>query len=309
MSGTTRIALVGAGRMGQVHLAALLGSDEITVAGVVEPVAETRERLASDGLAVYESVHELLEAGSIDGVLIAAPTDQHQDLVATFAGAGIPMLCEKPVGVRPEDTERATRAAADAGVLLQVGYWRRFVPELRRLREQIAAGDLGEISLLACMQWDSDLPSEQFRSHAGGIMVDMGVHEFDQVRWLLGEEFESIFAVPAGPSTQLRPATDPDSTVLLATTSGGAAVTISLGRRFPHADSCWVEVWGTRGYQRIPFMWDRAGDEVFEVSMRRQAEAFARALNGGICEGAQAQDAIAAQLVAARAAEALGRDS
>ncbi len=229
--------------------------------------------------------------------------------MATFAGAGIPMLCEKPVGVRPEDTERATRAAADAGVLLQVGYWRRFVPELRRLREQIAAGDLGEISLLACMQWDSDLPSEQFRSHAGGIMVDMGVHEFDQVRWLLGEEFESIFAVPAGPSTQLRPATDPDSTVLLATTSGGAAVTISLGRRFPHADSCWVEVWGTRGYQRIPFMWDRAGDEVFEVSMRRQAEAFARALNGGICEGAQAQDAIAAQLVAARAAEALGRDS
>ena len=164
---------------------------------------------------MYESVQELLESASLDGVLIAAPTDQHPELVAIFAAARIPMLCEKPVGISPEDAERATRAAADAGVLLQVGYWRRFVPELRQLREQIAAGELGQISLISCMQWDSELPSEQFRSHAGGIMVDMGVHEFDQVRWLLGDEFESIVAVPAGPSTQPRPATDPDSAVLL----------------------------------------------------------------------------------------------
>jgi myo-inositol 2-dehydrogenase/D-chiro-inositol 1-dehydrogenase len=293
--------------MGRVHLAALQSSDEITVVAVVEPFAPTRERLAAEGLVVYESVQELLDSVSPDGVLIAAPTDQHPALVATFAAAGIPMLCEKPVGVRPADAERATRAAADAGVLLQVGYWRRFVPELRQLRDRIAAGELGQISLLACMQWDSELPSEQFRSHAGGIMVDMGVHEFDQTRWLLGDEFQSIVAVPAGPNTQPRPATDPDSAVLLATTSSGAAVTISLGRQFPHPDSCWVEVWGTTGYARIPFMWGADGDEVFQVSMRRQAEAFARALRGGVCEGAQAQDAIAAQLVAAEAADALGR--
>jgi myo-inositol 2-dehydrogenase/D-chiro-inositol 1-dehydrogenase len=291
--------------MGQVHLAALRSSDEITVAAVVEPFAPTRERLQTEGLVVYESVLELLDSASVDGALIAAPTDQHPELVTTLAAAGIPMLCEKPVGVRPEDAERATRAAADAGVLLQVGYWRRFVPELRALRERIAAGELGRISLLSCMQWDSELPSEQFRSHSGGIMVDMGVHEFDQVRWLLGAEFESIVAVPAGPSTQPRPATDPDSAVLLATTSNGAAVTISLGRQFPHPDSCWVEVWGTRGYARIPFMWSAGGEVVFQASMRRQAEAFAHAVGGGVCEGAQAEDAIAAQLVAARAAEAL----
>jgi myo-inositol 2-dehydrogenase / D-chiro-inositol 1-dehydrogenase len=306
-SDRTRLALIGAGRMGQVHLAALQSSDEIAVLAVVEPYAETRPRLAADGLVVYESVQELLGNESPDGVLIAAPTDQHPDLVATFAAAGIPMLCEKPVGVRPDDARRATRAAADAGVLLQVGYWRRFVPELRRLREQIAGGELGQISLISCMQWDSDLPSEQFRSHAGGIMVDMGVHEFDQVRWLLGAEFEGIVAVPAGRSTQSRPATDPDSAVLLATTSRGAAVTISLGRQFPHPDSCWVEVWGTSGYERIPFMWGADGDDVFQLSMQRQAEAFARAVRGAAVEGAQAEDAIAAQVVASRAAEALGQ--
>ena len=303
--GRTRIALIGAGRMGQVHLAALQSSEEIEVAGVVEPAAAIQEQLEEGGVTVYGSVDELLESASLDAVLIAAPTDQHPDLVAKFAGAGVPMLCEKPVGVRTEDAERATRAAADAGVLLQVGYWRRFVPELRELRERIAAGGLGEISLLSCMQWDSGLPSEEFRAHAGGIVVDMGVHEIDQARWLLGTEFEAIAAVPAGPSTQPRPASDPDSAVLLASTSNGAAVTISLGRQFPHSDSCWIEIWGTRGYERIPFMWDTDGDEVFRRSMRLQAEAFARAVRGGACEGAQAADAIAAQVVAARAAEAL----
>ena len=133
----------------------------------------------------------------------------------------------------------------------------------------------------------------------------MGVHEFDQVRWLLGEEFETIVAVPAGPSTQTRPPGDPDSAVMLATTTGGTAVTVSLGRQFPHPDSCWVEVWGTRGYARIPFLWGTGGEEVFESSMRRQAEAFARALSGEPCEGAQAPDAIAAQQVAARGTLAL----
>ncbi len=305
----TRIALVGAGRMGQVHLGALQRSEQITVAGVVEPAAAIREQLEAGGVTVYRSAQELLESASLDAVLIAAPTDQHPGLVETFAGAGIPMLCEKPVGVRPEDAERATRAAADAGVLLQVGYWRRFVPELRELRERIAAGELGEISLLSCMQWDSGLPSEEFRAHAGGIVVDMGVHEIDQARWLLGAEFESIAAAPAGPSTQPRPAADPDSAVLLATTSTGVAVTISLGRQFPYSDSCWIEIWGTRGYERIPFMWDTDGEEVFRRSMRLQAEAFARAVRGGACEGAQAQDAIAAQVVAARAAAALAEGS
>ncbi len=59
-SDPTRIALIGAGRMGQVHLAALQSSDEIAVAAVVEPYAATRERLAAEGLVVYESVQELL---------------------------------------------------------------------------------------------------------------------------------------------------------------------------------------------------------------------------------------------------------
>jgi myo-inositol 2-dehydrogenase / D-chiro-inositol 1-dehydrogenase len=300
-----RIALVGAGRMGRVHLDALLDSDSIELVGVVEPVAETRAALGDRGVTAYGSVDELLSRDAVEAVLIAAPSDQHPALVGRFAAAAIPMLCEKPLGIRPEQSLEASRAAADAGVLLQVGYWRRFVPELRALRSRIRAGSLGEISQLSCMQWDEQLPSEQFRAHSGGIAVDMGVHEFDQVRWLLDQEFEWIAAAHAGPNSERRVPADPDCATLLAQLSGGASATISLGRRFPHADSCWLEVWGTEGYERITFMWDTAGDEVFRQCMKRQAEAFARAVRGGEREGADGADAVAALSAAELAAASL----
>lgn len=308
-----RIALIGAGRMGRVHLDALRHSAQIEVAGIVEPVARTRAELTRDGLPAYATVDELLGRGrgqgrgrdAPEGVLIAAPSDQHPGLVAEFTAAGIPTLCEKPLGIRTEQSLEAARAAADAGVLLQVGYWRRFVPELRALRERIRAGELGQISQLSCMQWDAEPPSEQFRAHSGGITVDMGVHEFDQTRWLLGQEFEWIAAAHAGHSSEPRDPADPDCATLLAQLSGGASATISLGRRFPYADSCWLEVWGTEGYERVAFMWDTAGDEVFRQAMERQAEAFARAIRGAGREGADGADAFAALSAAELAARAL----
>lgn len=299
------IALIGAGRMGTVHLGALQSSPHIDLIGVVEPVAPRRAQLTAEGVPVFADLDHLLHGARPDGVLIAAPSDQHPTLVAALARAGIPMLCEKPLGVRSEQTAEAARIAQEAGVLLQVGYWRRFVPELQALRERVAGGALGEIAQLTCLQWDEQLPSEQFRAHSGGITVDMGVHEFDQARWLLGQEFEWCCATPAGPSSQARLAADPDAATILAGMSGGAAVTVSLGRRFVQDDSCWLEIWGTAGYERIPFMWGAAGDEVFAASMRRQAEAFAATLRDGARRGADGIDAVAALTVAEMAAESL----
>lgn len=304
-SDSVRIALVGAGRMGQVHLVALQRAEGVELSGVVEPYLPVREQVQARGIPVYETLQELLDSDPPDGVLVATPSDSHPEIVEHLAQAGLPTLCEKPVGVRVQATRQVARVVADSGILFQVGYWRRFVPELVALRERIAGGELGEIAHLACMQWDQDLPTEAFRERSGGISVDMGVHEFDQTRWLLGQEFEWLTATAAGPSTEPRPAWDPDSATILARCSGGTSVTISLGRHFPHLDSCWLEIWGTRGHERIPFMWDQAGDGVFRDSMARQAEAFARAVRGESPEGAGAQDAIAALAVGGWAAEAL----
>jgi myo-inositol 2-dehydrogenase/D-chiro-inositol 1-dehydrogenase len=301
--------------MGQVHLAALRSADGIALAGIVEPVAAVRSALAGLGVPLYETPSALIADGRAEGVLIAAPSDQHAELVTRFAAAGLSVLCEKPVGVGIEEATAAHEAAERHGVRLQVGYWRRFVPELRALRTRIERGELGEIYQLSCMQWDEEPPSAQFRAHCGGIAIDMGVHEIDQTRWLLGQEFRSVAAAPGGalPAEAASPA-DPDAAVVLAGLSGGAAGVISLGRRFIHADSCWLEVWGADGYERLPFMWDAdvwapGSSPVFLAAMRAQAEAFARTIRGARQEGADGTDAVAALEVAGRVADALAQAS
>ncbi len=143
----------------------------------------------------------------------------------------------------------------------------------------------------------------------------MGVHEIDQTRWLLGQDFDWVAAVRGGTlPAEAASAADPDAAVILARLSGGAAATISLGRRFMHADSCWLEVWGTDGYERLPFMWDAdvwapGSSPVFLAAMRAQVEAFARTVRGAPQEGAGGADAVAALEAAERIAASLGQAS
>ena len=300
-----RIGVVGAGRMGRVHLDALALSQSAAAVAVVDPVASAREAVAGRVVSTYATVDELLDRGGFDAVLIAAPTDLHRDLVVRLAQAGVPVLCEKPCGLRAEDAREAADAARAAGTLLQIGYWRRFVPELVALRERVASGALGEPALVICHQWDQELPSAQFRARSGGIAVDMGVHEIDQVRWLLGAEFEEVTGVPAGSGAAEATAADPDSAVVLARLSDGTAATITLGRHFPPGDSCWLELFARDGYERALFMWGDDADRAFHAALAAQADAFAAAVHGEPQRGATGEDAVAALEVAQRTAASL----
>ena len=122
------------------------------------------------------------------------------------------------------------RVAADAGVVLQIGYWRRFVPALVELRERITAGALGEPAQIWSWQWDEWPPSPAFRARSGGILLDMGVHEFDQVRWLTGQEFNDVTAIAASVASETPVPGDPESVAAVAELSGGAVATVSVGR-------------------------------------------------------------------------------
>lgn len=293
------MAVIGAGRMGRTHLRALARASGVLVVAVVEPIAAVRDELARGGLQTWTSVDELLDAGGFDAVLVAAPTDLHLELVTRFADARLPILCEKPCGLDGEETSQAVRAAVDAGVLLQVGYWRRFVPALVAVREQLLAGAYGAPLFVSCWQWDAEPPAASFRERSGGILHDMGVHEFDQLRWLTGHELVEVAAFAAAP--------DADSATALVQLDDGTAAVVSLGRMFPHGDCCWLELMGTAGHVRERFMWGEDGARVFEDALVAQAEAFAAAVRGESPRGATGADAIRAIGAADRAARSLAR--
>ena len=304
--GPVRLAVLGAGRMGRAHLAALAEARAAVTAAVVEPVPAIREELAAVGIRTYGAVDELLDHGDVDAALVAAPTDLHLELIATLASAGLPILCEKPCGLRAEDTAEAVRIAEDAGVVLQVGYWRRFVPALIELQRRIAAGDVGEPAQVWCWQWDERPPSAAFRARSGGILLDMGVHEFDQIRWLTGQEILDVSAVAATVVSETAVEGDPESVAAVARLSGGAVATISLGRRLSTGEGCWVEVVGTVGHARTMFVWGEGGFGVIHCALVEQIEAFASAVRGGSPGGATGEDALRAIEAAERASQSLG---
>src|SRR5262245_30890194 len=296
-----RIGLAGAGRMGRNHLRALADSAEVKVTAIAEPAEATRDRLRDTDVALYAGLDEMLSSASIDAVLVCVPSDLHLATVKRLVEAGLPTLCEKPVGVTAGEARDAATAVAAAGLPFQVGFWRRFVPMLKGLRERIRAGELGQIYAVANFQWDGSPPGAEFRAHSGGIFVDMGVHEFDQTRWLVGQEFGEVVSLPSGVAAEPFSG-DPESAHALAALSGGTTAILSLGRRFPLGDVCKVEVFGTSGAEECKFLWPPDADATFFGALRAQAESFPRHVRGGPLEGASAADAAAALEAAQRAA-------
>lgn len=300
-----RLGLIGAGRMGRTHLRALAGSERVRIVAVAEPSAHQRQLCAGRGIRLYQTADALVDGGEIDGVLIAAPTTLHLGLVARSLERGLPVLCEKPCGATPEEAAHAAALADTTGRPLQIAYWRRFVPALRRLRERIAAGEFGDLYLATCYQWDGEPPPASFRAASGGIFVDMGVHEFDQLRWLTGQDLLELHAAPALAAADPVVTGDAESAQVLCRLSGGATGFVSLGRRFPDGDVCWAQVFGTRNAAECRFLWPPDADAVFLQALRDQAESFARYAQGGAREGAQAADAVAALQAAQSASRVL----
>jgi myo-inositol 2-dehydrogenase / D-chiro-inositol 1-dehydrogenase len=297
MSRPVRIAVVGAGRMGRVHISVLETLPDVEVVAVVDPVAPG---------ATHADVETLLADGAPDGAVVAAPSTRHVEIASRLLDAGVPTLCEKPCGTTAAEARAVLERSAETGTALQIGYWRRFVPALQSLRDRIEAGELGTVLLVRSEQWDERPPPISFRAESGGILIDMGVHELDQIRWLTGEELtcSAVAAATAGVDPPLEG--DPESVEAVFALSGGGLAVVSLGRRFPPGSMCRVGVHGTKDVEECRFLWPPDSDRAFAEGIAAQDAAFVELVRGGPQQGAGPGDAVAALVAAESAKSALG---
>jgi myo-inositol 2-dehydrogenase / D-chiro-inositol 1-dehydrogenase len=288
-----RLALVGAGRMGAAHARALASSRAVEIACVVDPSDEAAAKVDAPRAT-------LDRLPDVDGALVAVPTRLHVGVMTELAALGLPVLCEKPCGL----TAAETRTIAGLGMRLQVGYWRRFVPALRDLRDRIGSGVFGRVVLVSSSQLDELPPARAFRDprSSGGIVVDMGVHELDQLRWLVGGEIDTVAGAAGSVGWDAPVDGDPELVALAVSTDGGVAGQITLARRHPPGETCRIEVIGLERAERIDFVAPPDGDETIAAALVAQAEDFAFARG----EGATVEDAVAALEAAERAKAALG---
>ena len=126
-----RIAVVGLGRMGRfyAHTIASRGADsQLAAVADPDPVARIAVKAEFGVPFVTADPTEIFARPEIDAVVIATPTSTHAELVVAAAQAGKAIFCEKPLALSLEQTHAALAAVQRAGVLLQVGFMRRFDP-------------------------------------------------------------------------------------------------------------------------------------------------------------------------------------
>ncbi len=299
-----RLAVVGVGRMGAIHARTVATSDLIEVVAVADVDASSAESVAGEiGADAYSSLEDLADRSDATAWLVATPTTTHPEVVRLALRAGLHVLCEKPLALDPAESEALGAEAGSRGLLLQVGFWRRFAPPWAVAKELIDQGAIGRPLMVRLSQWDADPPHAAFCDPAssGGLAIDCGVHEFDLAEWLTGCEVTQVTArnLPLVDAS-LATVGDVDNLVAVLDLAGGAAATVDLSRNCRYGDDVRTEILGSGGaifVDLLPTGRTRlatsagietvAGSEVddaFTAGIVAQAEAFARLVGGEVLE-------------------------
>ncbi|MDC6119057.1 Gfo/Idh/MocA family oxidoreductase [Serratia rubidaea] len=176
-----RIGLIGAGRMGSFHaqtLAQRIPGAMLTA--VADPVPGAAEKLAATLGAphAYTDPQALFDDEDIDAVVIASPARTHAELVVAAARSGKSVFCEKPMAVTLEEADQAIAAVQQAGVVLQVGFNRRFVSGFASAYQEIKAGHIGVPQLMRSVTRDPGLGDPAPIPH-WTIFLETLIHDFD----------------------------------------------------------------------------------------------------------------------------------
>jgi myo-inositol 2-dehydrogenase/D-chiro-inositol 1-dehydrogenase len=191
-----RIGLIGAGRIGALHAQLLSRLDTVDEVVITDADATRAARVATDvGATHAPDVASLI--GSVDGVVIAAATSAHGELIRASIGAGVPTYCEKPLGETLEDAIALAATIEASGVPFQLGFQRRFDAGYREARRMFTSGELGTVYAFRLSGHDPAPPHEAYIPTSGGLFKDFSVHDFDIIRWLLGREVAEVYATGA----------------------------------------------------------------------------------------------------------------
>jgi myo-inositol 2-dehydrogenase/D-chiro-inositol 1-dehydrogenase len=245
---TINFGLLGAGRIGKTHAAAVLGVPGTKLAAVFDPVDAAADHIALVSGARRASIEDILADKSIHAVLICTPTDMHADQIELAARAGKAIFCEKPVDLSADRVRACLKVVEETKARLMIGFNRRFDPNFSAVRAQIDAGAIGKVELVQITSRDPGPPPVDYIKRSGGLFRDMMIHDFDMARFLLNEE---IIAVSATGSVQVDPAIgeagDVDTASATLRTKSGKIAVITNSRRAAYGYDQRIEVHGSQG--------------------------------------------------------------
>ena len=197
-----RYGVIGTGMMGQEHIRNLNLLDGARVAAIADHDSGMRkagQRLAGPECACFETHHDMLDRLKLDAVVVAAPNHQHYPILLDLLSAGLPILCEKPLGINESECAEIERRQTLRKVLFWVAMEYRYMPAIARLLEEVEAGTAGRLQMLAIREHRYPFLGKvgdwnRFNRFTGGTLVEKCCHFFDLMRLILKSEPVRVFA-------------------------------------------------------------------------------------------------------------------
>jgi predicted dehydrogenase len=216
-----------------------------TDAAEVVAIADPSEQALSEAQAIVpgarpmENLSDIIDAG-VDGIVIATPTALHAGQAIEALRSGVSVFCQKPLGRTADEVSAVVAAARDADVLLAVDFSYRFTEAMQRVREAIAAGELGRIFAIDVTFHNAYGPNKPWfydvRQSGGGCVIDLGVHLVDLALWTLDfpdVESASAHLLARGARLKQPPDQVEDYAVATLELDGGAVVRLACSWHLP----------------------------------------------------------------------------
>jgi myo-inositol 2-dehydrogenase/D-chiro-inositol 1-dehydrogenase/scyllo-inositol 2-dehydrogenase (NAD+) len=268
-----RVCVIGAGRAGQIHagnfarhvpgatLAAIAEPDERAARGAFEALGlggafgmgNANGMSDANGKVKWHKSHtEALGDKSIDAYIIVTPSKYHRDIFVDIASCGKHALCEKPMAMTAPECDDMIAAAEKHGVILQIGFMRRFDESYVRAKAIVDSGAIGDVVMVRSNTRGPSVPQPWMYDLAvsNGPLAEVNSHDLDTLRWFTGSEYDTIFAVGGNfrsPEAKTGYPDFYDNVVLAARMKNGAQGLIDGAQGVGYAYDARAEILGTKG--------------------------------------------------------------
>jgi scyllo-inositol 2-dehydrogenase (NAD+) len=258
MKSRLSIGVIGLGRLGRVYAEDL--ARYVPKANLVA-VADNRADVAASfaqeyGVPkCYESHHDLLKDKDITAVAVITPTNTHKEVVLEAASRGKAIFCEKPISLSIADASQMLDAVERSGVFFQMGFQRRFDIGYIEAKKKIAAGVIGTPVLILLISRDPFAPPLEFcdPKASGGLIIDMGIHDFDLARMFVGE-VKTVYATGGALAyPEMKSVGDIDNAVVNLIFENGSLGLVQLSRNAVFGYDIRTEISGTKGSLQIGY--------------------------------------------------------
>lgn len=248
-----KIGIIGAGRIGKVHLESIsYHVKNASVLAVADPFMNDETRAFIEGFGVqkiYTDYKEILADPEIDAVLVCSSTDTHASISIEAIEAGKHVFCEKPVD-HSIDQIQAVAATLEKhpGLKFQVGFNRRFDHNFAAIRKAYDSGRIGEAHILKITSRDPEPPNPAYIKVSGGIFLDMTIHDFDMACFLTNSDVEEVYvnaAVLVDPA--IGEQGDVDTAIITMKMTNGSLAVIDNSRRAVYGYDQRAELFGSKG--------------------------------------------------------------